>query len=248
MIPASPEEQRRLYDLQQVDSTIRLLLVKRANLPEQQALDENAETLRLVTKEFADARERLDQLQRQQTRLEQEIATIDSRRKSEEGRMYSGLIHSEKELEALRNELHSLKGKKRDHEDELLEVMEELEGLESLTATLQERHKELTAQVEELTAARDHSAQDIDAEVGQRQTEREAVAAAIESELRAHYDDLRERKQGVAVAELQGKSCSGCRLELTAIELEELRDEVTKGLAKCPQCGRILVLAPRNDN
>jgi len=243
LIPASTAEQRRLYDLQQVDSAIRKLQVRRSNLPEQQALDENAETLAAITKEFADARERLDHLTRQQSRLEQEIATLDSRRKSEEGRMYSGLITSEKESEALRNELHSIKGRKRDLEDQLIEVMEELEGLESLTTTLKERYDELTTKVAELTEARDHAASDIDAEIAQRHAEREALAADVPEEIRGHYEELRDKKQGVAVAELEGRSCGGCRLELTAIELEELKEDVTKGLAKCPQCGRILVLA-----
>lgn len=243
MIPASPAEQRRLYDLQQVDSAIRKLQVRRASLPEQQAVDENAETLAAITKEFADARERLDQLTRRQTRLEQEIATLDSRRKSEEGRMYSGLITSEKESEALRTELQSIKGRKRDLEDELIEVMEELEGLESLIKTLQDRHTELTAKVTELTEARDHAAGDIDAEIAERHAERERLAGEVPEEMRAHYEELRERKQGLAVAELQGRSCGGCRLELTAIELEELKEDTAKGLSKCPQCGRILVLA-----
>lgn len=242
MIPASTDEQRQLYELQKVDSAIRMLQVRRSSLPEQQALDENAETLRLITQEFADARERLDTLQRQQARLEQEIATLDSRRKSEEGRMYSGLITSEKESEALRHELQSIKGRKRDLEDQLIEVMEEVENLESLTKSLQERHTELSTKVDELTAARDHAAGDIDTELAQRQDERAQAAALVAEEIRTYYDELREKKQGVGVAELQGRACTGCRLELTAIELEELREEVTRGLAICPQCGRILVL------
>ena len=243
MIPASPAEQRRLYDLQQVDTVIRKLQVRRSNLPEQQALDENAETLRAITEEFATARERLEQLTSQQTRLEQEIATLDSRRKSEEGRMYSGLITSEKESEALRNELHSIKGRKRDLEDQLIDVMEEVEGLESLTKTLQERHTELTTQVAEMTEARDHAASDIDAEIAQRQAEREAIAAEVPEEIREYYETVREKKQGLGVAQLEGRGCNGCRLELTAIELEELKADTAKGLASCPQCGRILVNA-----
>ena len=243
MIPASPAEQRRLYDLQQADTAIRKLEVRRASLPEQQALDENAETLRAITEEFAGARERLDELNRQQSRLEQEIATLDSRRKSEEGRMYSGLITSEKESEALRNELHSIKGRKRDLEDQLIEVMEELEGLESLTKTLQERHTELTAKVAEMTEARDHAAGDIDAEIAQRLRDRETLAAEVPAEMREYYEVVREKKQGLGVAQLEGRGCSGCRLELTAIELEELKADTAKGLANCPQCGRILVNA-----
>ena len=243
MIAATPEEQRLLFALQSVDTVIAQLEFRRANLPEQKALDENAETLTKVSTEYAGAKERLARLSEQQRKHESEIATIDARRKSEEGRMYSGLIRSEKELEALRHEIGSLKGRKADLEEALLEIMEQVEDLESLVETLKARHQELTASVAELTAARDTAATDIDAELNERRAERERSTAGIPDEVLEYYDDLRARKDGVAVAELQGRTCAGCRLELTQIELEDMRRDAEHSLAKCEQCGRILVLA-----
>jgi uncharacterized protein len=241
VIPASPAEQRRLLDLQRVDTAIRQLRHRRANLPEQQALDENADTLARISAEYADGRERLEQLARAQRRYEDEIAMVDSRRKSEEGRMYSGLITSEKELQALRSELSALRARKSDLEDSLLEVMQEREDLESMVATLKERHGELSASVEELEVARDVAASDIDAELAERERERAAVAADVPAEAAAYYEELRERKDGLAVAELVGRTCQGCRLQLTAVEFEEAHERAKRGLAKCEQCGRILV-------
>lgn len=241
VIPASPTEQRQLLALQEVDTAIRQLEHRRANLPEQKALDDNAETLRRVAAEYAAAREERDTLERRQRRLEEEVATIDARRRSEERRMYSGLITSEKELEAIRGELSSLRSRKNDLEDSQLEVMERLEELASLVDTLAERHDELTRQVDELTAARDQAATGIDTELSERRAERAKAADGVDAEVLGYYDDLRSRKAGVAVAELQGRTCSGCRLDLTAIELEETHERVKQGLAKCPQCDRILV-------
>ena len=243
MILATPDEQRRLLALQGIDSTIAQLEFRRANLPEQKALDENSETLSKVSTEYARAKDQLQRLGEQQRKHETEIATIDSRRKSEEGRMYSGLIRSEKELEALRHEIGSLKGRKSDLEESLLEIMEQVEDLESMVASLKERHVELTQEVADLTAARDTAATDIDAELVQRRAERAEAAAAIPAEVLEYYDDLRVRKEGVAVAELQGRTCAGCRLELTQTELEDARRDSAEGLARCEQCGRILVAA-----
>lgn len=241
MIAASPAEQRRLLELQQIDTTIRQLEHRRAHLPEQQALDENAETLSRIGAEYADGRERLQQLARAQKRYEDEIATVDSRRKSEEGRMYSGLITSEKEVQALRAEISGLRARKNDLEDALLDVMQEREDLESMVETLKERHAELTGKAAELEQTRDVAARGIDAELAGRRQEREALAADVPAEAAEYYEELRERKDGVAVAALVGRTCQGCRLELTAVEFEEAHERAREGLARCEQCGRILV-------
>jgi uncharacterized protein len=241
LIAATPEEQRLLLALQSVDTAIQQLEFRRANLPEQKALDENADTLAKVSTEYASAKDTLTRLSEQQRKHESEIAVVDSRRKSEEGRMYSGLIRSEKELEALRQEIGSLKGRKSDLEESLLEIMEQVEDLESLVETLKARHVELTASVADLTQARDTAATDIDAELRDRREERAKAAGDIPDEVLEYYDDLRARKEGLAVAELQGRTCAGCRLELTQIELEDARSDAQDSLARCEQCGRILV-------
>lgn len=242
MTTATPEQQRQLLDLQAVDTTIRQLEHRRAHLPEQQRLHAEAETLGRVRAELADAREELAAVERRQTRLEGEVAAVDSRRRSEEGRMYSGQITSEKELAAIRGELTSLKARKSELEDELLELMERREELESLSEELTDRSAELAESVEALTRQRDEAATDIDAELVERRRERAAAAEPLPAPLLALYGELLERKQGLAVAELQGRMCAGCRLELTAIELEEVRAEAKGGLPRCEQCERILVI------
>lgn len=242
MISATPAQQRRLLDLQRVDTAIRQLEHRRANLPEQKTLDENADILRRVNAEHAAAKEELGTLQRRQTRHEQEIATVDARRKSEEGRMYSGLITSERELEALRGELSALRSRKNDLEDTLLDIMERAEELASLVASLEERNRELSAQVSDLSAERDRAATDIDEELTGLGQQRAQIAADIDGAVLTYYEELRDRKAGLAVAELDDRTCMGCHLQLTPIELEETREAVVSGLAKCPQCGRILVL------
>jgi uncharacterized protein len=241
VIAATPAEQKRLLDLQRVDTAIRQLQHRRANLPEQKALDENAETLARVSTEYASAKEKLQRLNLQQKRHENEIATVETRRKTEEARKYGGQIRNEQQLEALNHELGSLRARKSELEDALLEIMEQIEELDSLVAALKERHVELTTAVGDLTAARDHAASDIDAELQTETGNRELVVKDLPSDVVDFYEQVRAKKDGVGVAELRGRTCSGCRLELTAIELEDVRAAAQRGLARCEQCGRILV-------
>ena len=242
MIAATRAQQRRLLDLQRVDTRIRQLRHRRANLPEQKALDERTGLLRAVAGELSAARQRLDRLQRDQRRHERELEVVEARYSSETQRKYSGAITSEKELSALDAELVSMRQRQSDLEDTLLEIMEQREETESLIQTLTAREAELDGEVTSATAARDEAAAALQAELGTRAAERETIAADLPEKVLAYYDDVRARKDGLAVAELQGRTCAGCRLELTTTEMEEVRDRAQRGLARCEQCGRILVI------
>jgi uncharacterized protein len=242
VIPATREQQSQLVELQRIDTRIRQLEHRRSNLPEQRALDDNAQTLQKLAADYATTKEELELGERKQRRLEEEVTVVESRRKSEEGRMYSGLITSQKELEALRNEITSLRGRKAELEDDLLEVMEGVEELTGMVDSLKARHEELAGKADELTKARDEAATEIDAELEAERAARQGATSGIDAELLATYDDLRERKGGVAVAQLDNRTCSGCRIELTAIELEEVRGRAAEGMARCAQCDRLLVV------
>ena len=241
MTDVSPEEQRRLLELQATDTAIRQLRYRRGNLEEQRALDERAELLERITADHMAASDELVAINRRNKKLETEIGTVDARRKSEESRMYSGVIASEREVQALRSELSTLKTRKRDLEDDLLEVMERQEELNSTVETLERRRDELQAEVAPLQKARDGAAAGIDGELAGYEAARAELAHQLPDELVRRYDELRARKDGIAVVELRDGTCQGCFLELTPGELQEGRELGVFGLARCVQCGRLLV-------
>ncbi len=241
MTNASSDEQQRLLRVQHIDSAVRRLQHRRANLPEQQRLDEKAGLLERLTSDQLAAQDELVAVDRRQKRLEHDIGAVDSRRKAEEARMYSGVIASEREAEALRNELSSLKARKRDLEDELLVAMERHEELTSTITTLQRRERELRDEVAPLEKDRDAAATDIDTELADHTVARDQLVAGLTPGIVAQYERLRARKNGVALAELRDGTCQGCHLQLTAGELEEGREMGELGLARCVQCGRLLV-------
>jgi predicted nucleic acid-binding Zn-ribbon protein len=52
------------------------------------------------------------------------------------------------------------------------------------------------------------------------------------------YENLRQQKRGVAIAEISDNACAACGTTLTAALQQSARSATT--LTHCPSCGRIL--------
>lgn len=239
---ATPEQQQGLLALADTDETIRRLDHKRANLPEQQSLDLHEETRVKVATELSETTSMQERLMAQVTRHEREIDTADQGRKHSEAEIYSGRLTNERELEARREEIAEFHRRRDDLEDSLLEIMEQLEDVTSLADELTARRTELTEQIADLGVKRDEAAADIDAELGElSKTRVDQQQSIAEAQILVAYDQLKASRPGRAVARLEGRTCTGCQLEQTAIELEDIKATAKHSLAYCQQCGSIIV-------
>lgn len=242
---ATPQQQQELLILADTDQEIRRLQHTIANLPEQQILDQHVEIRDKVAAELLDAADTLDRLNTQTRRHEREIETADEGRKHSEAQIYSGRITSERELAALREEIDEKHRRKADIEDSLLEIMEQVEEVSSLVDELTARRTELTGQIEHLTGKRDAASvgtqEELDALIARRAEE----AGQLDTPILEAYDSLKATRPGRVVARLERRMCTGCQLDLTAIELEEIKEIAQHSLAYCSQCGSIIVPAVR---
>lgn len=238
---ATTGDQQQLLVIADTDEEIRRLEHRRANLPEQQVLDDHVETQKLVTDELVDATATKERLTAQSTRHEREIETVDAGRKKHEGEIYAGRVSNERQLEAMRAEIQAMYARKSDLEDSLLEIMEQLEEVTGLVDELTARRNELADQIAHLGTRRDEASADIDVELAALRERRQAEADLLSPSIVATYEALKAKRPGRVVARLVGKTCSGCQLELTAIELEEIKETAAEGLAYCQQCGSIIV-------
>ena len=107
----------------------------------------------------------------------------------------------------------------------------------------QDRHQQEAAQakVAELTASRDTTITELDAEVTQLQAQRSSQAGSLDEAMVALYEKIREQQGGVGAAELRQRRCGGCRLELNNVEINDLRDADPDEVMRCDECRRILV-------
>ena len=236
------EDQRALLELQRHDSAVDRLRARRGSLPEDARLTELASGLAAVDQLAAERRGSLATLQRDQTRLEDEIDMLTRKARSEEDRAISGKVTSPKELTAIQEEVASLKRRQVALEDDLLERMEQRETLEAELVELDGRRETITAEQGEVTRARDAILVEIDQDLATEEAAADAVAPRVGGELRALYEQIRRRQGGVGVAALVSDTCQGCRVSISPVELAAIRKLPPEEVKRCENCRRILVV------
>jgi predicted nucleic acid-binding Zn-ribbon protein len=56
------------------------------------------------------------------------------------------------------------------------------------------------------------------------------------------YAATRKRHGGVGFVSIDGRSCSGCHVDMSQGEFEQLRSAPAGELPECPNCGRLVVV------
>jgi predicted nucleic acid-binding Zn-ribbon protein len=232
-----------LVALQDIDTAIDQHRHQRSHLPERTelaAIDHQAAGLRSAAAEVTQIRDRIAE---RQAVLEADLSATEERSAAVSRRLYGGEVSASRELQALAADIDGLKARASVLEDQVLEVMEEREpldtrlgGLSSEIAALEQRQGGLAAALAASEAA-------IDQQLGDLAYRRQAAARAVPADLAATYDRLRARLGGIAVARLVGSHCDGCHLTLPAAELDRIRHLPDGEVVTCDQCGRILVRA-----
>ncbi len=229
-----------LLDLQQLDLAIDRLRSRKKGLEsgtELATARTKADAAEAVVGEHRLAIEALD---RDTTKVEHEIDSLNQKATAEEARMSSGAIANARELEAIGHEIANLKRRVADREDELLAIMERREAVERAAADAERTATDLRADADRV---RDESADElavVEQELAARAGERPTAIAAIDPATLELYDELRPQKKGVAAAALIDNVCQGCHEQLSSVELDHVRR--ADGIPRCEHCRRILVL------
>ncbi|MDR1427626.1 MAG: C4-type zinc ribbon domain-containing protein, partial [Bifidobacteriaceae bacterium] len=231
---------RRLLDVQALDTKIDQATHRRGHVEAAVRLARLTEQREAALEAAAAADAELSDIRRELTRAEDDVEKVKARRIRDQGRLDQG-SGGAKELVALQHEVEALDRRMSDLEDAELEVMERVDSaaeVAGLARAVTERvDRELEAVGVEVAAAY----AEIDGEVAGVRSERERAAAGLDGPLVALYERLRASRGGVGAAQLRGKRCEGCRLELTPADLEHIRAASPDEVIRCEECGRILV-------
>ncbi|MDY7041821.1 MAG: C4-type zinc ribbon domain-containing protein [Chloroflexota bacterium] len=170
--------------------------------------------------------------------LELENASLTSKLKANEQRLYSGTVKNPRELTSLQEEKEYLKRRKSHLEDTILETMIEVEDSQEQAHKAQEHltqvEEQWQADQERLSAERE----ELQTSLPALSEKRQVLRAAIPPDDVGIYDDLRQRKGGQAVATLKGDTCQGCQVSLPSSKAQQVHQGQT--LVLCGSCGRIL--------
>ena len=237
---ADPDAQRRLLELQAIDTALAQLAHRRRTLPEHAELGRLAREIAVLDDARIKAQVTVDDLDRDIARLEKDTEQVRARKSRDQARLDAGTGPA-KELEALQHELGSLARRQSELEDAELELMEQRETAEATLTGAQSRLAAVRARQDAAQTARDEALRQIAQDEEFRSAGRRPLVADLPAELVALYERIREASGGVGAALLRAGRCEGCRLELSGVDRAALRAAPPDEVVRCEECRRILV-------
>jgi len=238
-VKARPEDQKRLLELAAVDAEARQIAHRRKNLPERIEV-ERIEDERNGHRDAAATLDiTLEDFDRDITKLEGEVDAVGRRAARNDERLASGGVPP-RQLSEMQHENTSLARRRRELEEELLEVMEQREAVEhdrDRTGALIDRAEE------QLADARRHLEEaeaDLQTAEDRSAGQRAELVAGLPEDLLALYERERTRT-GIGAALLQARRCGGCRIELDRMEIARIAALDPDEVVHCDQCSTVLV-------
>ena len=236
---ADPKVQRRLLDLQAIDTALAQLAHRRRTLPERAELEALARELSALEDERVRAQVAVDDLDRDIARIEKDVDQVRARKSKDEARLASGSGPA-RELEAIQHELVSLNRRQSDLEDAELELMEQRETAQGVLDGIESRLAEARERRAATEQRRDDTLAEIAKEEEFKRTARQPLAGDLPADLISLYDKIRE-DTGMGAALLTGGRCGGCRLEMSGADLARIRKADPDDVVRCEECRRIMV-------
>jgi predicted nucleic acid-binding Zn-ribbon protein len=229
---------QHLIQLQSLDLAAERVRRRIADIPGAiAALDDR---LSESTAAVASVTRRIEASQTARREIEKELAAVQGRLSKYKGQLME--VKTNKEYQAMQHEIQAAEQVVREHEDRLLDRMEEQETLaselKSAQAALEAAQVDIAGErrtIEEERVALDRLLQ-------QQTAERVPLAAAISRPALALFEQLSAHRKGIALSEARAGSCTQCHVRMRPQVFNEVRR--MDALIQCDSCSRILYYLP----
>ena len=237
---ADPQVQRRLLDLQAIDTNLAQLAHRRRSLPERAELESLARELSSMEDERVRAQVAVDDLDRDIARLEKDVEQVRARKQKDENRLAAGTGPA-RELEALQHELVSLNRRQGDLEDAELELMEQRETAQGVLDGVEQRLADDPRQAGRRPSS---AATRRWPRSPRRRSSSGAPVSRSPPTSRATWSTSTTRSArtpGWVPRCSPAGRCGGCRLDLSGADLARIRKAAPDDVVRCEDCRRIMV-------
>ena len=231
-----------LLSVQEHDTALAQLCHRRSHLPEQQTLDACEARLVRLEAGLSTVRAEEARLSAGQDDLEHSIADVEAKITAAERQLYGGTVSASRELQALEADIASLKKHRGSLEDAELEVLMEREPVDARLRAADVERDAIDAEAMGLRVAVAEASLAIDASIDEHADARAGLEAEIGPDLLTVYEQSRVKNRGIGIARLEHGTCMGCRMKLSAVELDRIRHEAAEAIIRCEECGAILVV------
>jgi hypothetical protein len=216
------------------------------------------QSLRAKTLEVTDGEERVGALEEAvnaqtitTTSARGELATLASRQRDLEGRLAAAeakmkdrrmrvtRIRNDKELGLAKREVDLLKEEITALETELVGVMEQVEATSTQLRELEAKLAQLTSERDDEASALRATLDRLASEIERERATRTQLVETVDGDLRRKYEMIFSRRGGVAVVEIRGGTCLGCRMRVPPQLFNEIQRNHEQVIL-CPSCQRML--------
>lgn len=233
---------KKLLELQNLDLRIEKLRARETEIPKQK--NKFDIHLKRLEDELAESEAKYKGLQVEQRECETDVAAKQDEIKKKDSQLLA--VKKNEEYQALLHEMELLKKQIGVKEERILTIME---AMDDAKTCYEEDRQRIAGEKAEIAA----ECKKIDDELAVAVREREALeekrkplVAAIDTGHLRKYDRIRKaKKKGAALVPLQGESCSGCFMGITAQNVNEI---LGGEFIPCRHCGRLVYYAPKFEN
>jgi predicted nucleic acid-binding Zn-ribbon protein len=225
----------QLYDLQLIDSQ----LDRHRNRHNQihAILADNRE-VQVAETDMKTAQTALKAAEISLRKAEQRVKDQRLKIKQTDAKLYSGNIRNPKELQDLQNESEALKRYLEVVEDRQLACMLDMDDHREVFEAAQENLEQVRKKNAALHQELHQELNSIQKEMHHLENTRATLIQSIPPDDLALYENLRQKRLGVAVSFVNERACSACGATLTAALYQAARSP--SQITFCNACGRIL--------
>lgn len=228
------EELRLLIDLQQIDTDIAKINLKKRDLPLQLAqLDESFGEFKKGVEAVA---AKLEEANRRHKEMEDKLKkAVEGIRKTKE-RLNE--VKTNKEYHAMLKEIEGIEKKNGEIEETVIVLLDEIDAQR---VALKAKEQELAQEQKQYEGKRkvlEGQIASLDSELQDRAGKGEAIRTKIPPALMKKYETIKAISNGVAVVSVWKEVCNGCHMNIPPQMYNELL--TSEELFMCPQCNRII--------
>jgi predicted nucleic acid-binding Zn-ribbon protein len=232
-----------LLEVQDLDLGADAARNRLAKLPERDAIPILEAKLAKIESQLAAANAERAERQAEEERIGEEVSQISRDIEAAEVERYSGNRKNQDEAAAHSESQERLHEKQTSLEERELELLEEIEAVESRVEEQESARAANRVESEKFAEAIRKVGGEVAVELEGLADAREKIVASIPGNIFSAYERLRAQAQkgGRGAAALAEGRCGGCRIKLPSLEKTRMLAEPEEALIQCPQCRRILV-------
>jgi len=228
-----------LYKLQLSDSKITLLEREIEKLKANEELKSREEELNETAENYNKLLSGYNELERERKRLDDELSMKNEKIKKNEKKLSSGTITSTKEIVNLQEEIVSIRKTNEEIENKMLEIMIKIDDINESIKLESEKKEKISSHINKLKDEISSNIKVIEDKLNKYQEKRAEILKYIPDDMIEKYNEVKEKRGGIAVGILKERMCMACNLEMSAGEAMNMND--LNEVYKCPTCKRMII-------